>query len=205
MTKIDSERPMRHIAISSLAAAALLAGCNMDVKQSRDRDKGEKVEISSDLGNLKVNTEDVNPKDTGLSVFPNSTLKERTKKDEGRANVNIDTPWFGVKVVALTYTTDAPPDKVWDFYKKDMSQYGRPLECRPGSPDLSLEAKDDDDLVCYEKKDNRRNRHIRISSDENELKVGTDSRQRIVSMKPNGSGTEYTLVYVVTRSGREAS
>jgi hypothetical protein len=177
----------------------------MDVRKSGDHEKGEKVEISSDLGDLKVNTQDVNVKDTGLAVYPNSTLKERTKENEGRANVNIDTPWFGVKVVAVTYTTDASPDKVWDFYKKEMGQYGRPLECRPGSPDLDIDPKDDNDLSCYEKGNRKRNRHIKISADENELKVGTDDRQRIVSMKPSGSGTEYTLVYVVTRRGREAS
>jgi hypothetical protein len=188
-----------------ITAAALLGGCNMDVRKSGDHDKGEKVEINSDLGNMKVDTQDVNAKDTGLSVYPNSTLKERTKQNEGRANVNIDTPWFGLKVVAVTYTTQASPDAVWDYYKKEMGQYGRPLECRPGSPDLKIEPNDDNDLACYDKGNKQRNRHIRISTDDHELKVGTDDRQRIVSMKPSGSGTEYTLVYVVTRRGRETS
>jgi hypothetical protein len=196
---------MKSTIVLTTLTAAMVLGCNMDVKKSGDHEKGEKVEISSDLGHMKVDTQDVSAKDTGLSVFPNSTLKERTHDNEGRANVNIDTPWFGLKVVALTYTTDATPDKVWDFYKKEMGQYGRPLECRPGSPDLKYEPKDDEELSCYEKKNSERSKHIHISADENELKVGTDSRQRIVSMKPSGSGTEYTLVYVVTRRGRESS
>jgi hypothetical protein len=196
---------MKSTLILTAMTISLIAGCNMDVKKSGDHEKGEKVEISSDLGNMKVDTQNVSAKDTGLSVYPNSTLKERTKNDEGRANVNIDTPWFGLKVVALTYTTDASPDQVWDYYKKEMGQYGHPLECRPGSPDLKLEPKDDDDLVCYDKGNRERNKHIKIATDENELKVGTDSRQRIVAVKPKGSGTEYSLVYVVTRRGREAS
>jgi hypothetical protein len=192
--------------VLALLAAALIAGCNMDVKKSGDHEKGEKVEISSDLGNLKVNTQDVDSKDIGLNVYPNSKLKERAKNDENRANVNIDTPWFGLKVVALTFTTDASTEQVWDFYKKEMTQYGRPLECRPGSPDLKLEPRDDNDLTCYEKGNRERNRRVKISVDENELKVGTDDRQRIVAIKPYGSGgTEYTLVYVVTRRGREAA
>jgi hypothetical protein len=190
-------------------ATVLLAGCNMNVKKDEKADGGKKVEISSDLGNLKVNTQEVDPKATGLTVYPGSRLKERDNRhDESQANVNIDTPWFALKVVAVTYESDDSPDKVWEYYKKDMAQYGRPLECRPGSPDLKLEKKNKDELTCYDDKDSRgarrRNRAVSISIDSMELKVGTNERQRIVAVKPKGSGTEYSLVYVVTREGRES-
>jgi len=189
--------------ITFIAAATLLvAGCNITTREGKDGNKN--VEITSNLGNLKVDTEKVDAKDTGLSVYPGSRLKEREHRgDDNRANVNIDTPWFGVKVVAVTYLSDDSPEQVWDYYKKEMtSRYGAPLECRPGSADLKREKQDKDDLTCDDK-DNRRNRKMQISIDDMELKVGTDDRQRIVAVKPVGKGTQYSLVYVSTREERE--
>jgi hypothetical protein len=191
------------------SAVLLVTGCNLNVKKDRSAEGGEKVEISSALGDLKVDTKDVDPKATGLSVYPGSRLKERQNQhDDNQANVNINTPWFGVKVVAVTYLTDDSPEKVWEFYKKEMAQYGRPLECRPGSPDLKLEKREKNDLVCHDKGKSRsaerHNRGLSLSVDDMELKVGSDDRQRIVAVKPNGSGTEFSVVYVTTREGRES-
>jgi hypothetical protein len=186
-------------------AVILITGCNMNVKKAENGNGGKKVDISSSLGNLKVSTDNVDARNTGLTIYPGSRVKERTPNNEGQANVNIDTPWFGVKVVAVTFLTDDSPDKVWEFYKKDMSQYGRPLECRPGSPDLKVEKKNEDDLTCYDSDDKhgRHNRGVALSVDEHELKVGTNDKQRVVTVKPNGSGAEFSLVYVVTREGKE--
>ena len=36
-----------------------------------------------------------------------------------------------------------------------------------------------------------------------ELKVGTESNQRIVAIKPVGDGTEFALVYVRTRNDKD--
>src|SRR4051794_11225973 len=123
----------------ALSAAVLLAGCSIhESKNSNGDGKDKNVSISSPFGGLKVRTDQVDPKDTGLPVYPGARLKPDTDKNhEGKANVNIDTPWFGVKVVALTYLTDDPQEKVWDYYKKEMSKYGKVLECKPGSPDMS--------------------------------------------------------------------
>jgi len=195
---------MKHLVLFA-TAAILIAGCNMNVKKAENGNGGKKVDITSELGNLKVSTDNVDAKNTGLSVYPGSRVKERTPDNENQANVNIDTPWFAVKVVAVTFLTDDSPEKVWEFYKKDMSQYGRPLECRPGSPDLKIEKKSDDDLTCYDDNDKKgHNRGVTLSVNDQELKVGSEGKQRIVSVKPNGKGTEFSLVYVVTREGKES-
>jgi hypothetical protein len=110
---------MKRIAIHLTVAAtlAMLAGCNVHAR----KDGGEKnVSISSPLGALKVRTDDVNPKDTGLPVYPGARLKPDTDDNKGKANVNINTPWFGLKVVALTYVSDDSQQKVWDYYKNEM-------------------------------------------------------------------------------------
>ncbi|MBI2682244.1 MAG: hypothetical protein HYX26_03355 [Acidobacteriales bacterium] len=187
--------------IAPLLALGLLVGCGMQVKSEKDGEKGEKVAISTPLGELKANTSEVNPEDTGLTVYPGSRLKPKTDKNEGRANINLNTPWFGLKVVAISYETDAAPDKVWEYYKAEMNKkYGRTLECRPGSPDLKIEKRNKDELVCFDENNKKgHNRDVFISADNMELKSGSKERQRIVSVKPTSKGTEFALVYVVTR------
>src|SRR5436190_22458096 len=88
----------------------LIAGCSIHVKDSdnasNDDGKNKDVAIKSPFGGLNVHTAHVDPKDTGMSVYPGARLKENENGHDNKANVNIDTPWFGVKVVALTYETD---------------------------------------------------------------------------------------------------
>jgi hypothetical protein len=187
---------MKRIAAHLTVAAtlAMLAGCNIHTR----KDGAEKnVSISSPLGALKVRTDNVDPKDTGLPVYPGARLKPQTDDhNQGKANVNIDTPWFGLKVVALTYLSDDSQQKVWDYYKKEMSKYGRVLECKPGSPDMNAEAKEKGDVTCQGKGGHKKGMHI--DSDDVELKVGTEDHQRIVGFKPSSNGTQFSLVYVVT-------
>jgi hypothetical protein len=186
------KRIATHLTIA--ATLAMLAGCNIHTR----KDGAEKnVSISSPLGALKVRTDNVDPKDTGLPVYPGARLKPQTDDhNQGKANVNIDTPWFGLKVVALTYLSDDSQQKVWDYYKKEMSKYGRVLECKPGSPDMNAETKEKGDVTCKDKGDHKKGMHI--DSDDVELKVGTEDHQRIVGFKPSSNGTQFSLVYVVT-------
>jgi hypothetical protein len=195
-----------HRFVVALVTLFALAGCGMQVKSEKNGEKREKVAISTPLGELKADTGDVDPADTGLSVYPGARQKEKTDTNEGRANVNLNTPWFGLKVVALSYVTEVSPEKVWEYYKAEMNRkYGRTLECRPGSPDMKIEKAGDDDLTCGDK-DDKRNRHkgAVITTSDMELKAGTEGRQRIVAVKPTAKGTEFALVYVVTRKGAES-
>src|SRR6185437_17073466 len=94
-----------------LAGIALLfiAGCSINV-HDHDRagndasdGKDKEVTIKSPLGGLHVRTDKVDPKQMGLSVYPGARLKEKEGNNDSKADVNIDTPWFGLKVVALKY------------------------------------------------------------------------------------------------------
>ena len=187
----------------SLKTAALgvllLTGCSINVKHGdnadNDSSKDKEVTIKSPLGGLHVRTDKVDAKDTGMTVYPGARLKQKDNGDDNQANVNIDTPWFGVKVVALTYLTDDPQEKVWDYYKKELSKYGKVLECRPGSRDMQITASEKNQLTCSDKGSKH---DMHINPDEPHLKVGTDDRQRVVGFKRSGNGTEFSLVYVVT-------
>jgi hypothetical protein len=191
----------RFIAVASIAVA-FLAGCSIHSTKSGEE---KNVSISSPLGGLKVRTDNVDVKDTGLPVYPGARLKpESNEHDKGKANVNIDTPWFGLKVVALTYLSDDPQDKVWDFYKKEMSKYGRVLECKPGSADMSKdEGKNKGELTCDDKHGKKHG--MNINAEDTQLKVGTDDHQRIVGFKRSGDATQFSLVYVVTHGENKDS
>lgn len=187
-----------------LAASLAVTGCSIQSKQE-DGERKKNVKIETPLGGLNVRTDNVEAKDTGLTVFPGAKPKEKTEGDgdEKKANVNIDTPWFGLKVVALSYESSEPQEKIWEYYKKELSKYGRVLECRPGSPDLDIESKNDEELTCSDSKKKSRVRVYERSGRHIELKVGTSNKQRIVAVKPTSTGTEFSLVYVSTRQQKE--
>jgi hypothetical protein len=188
-----------HVKLAGFALL-LIAGCSInvhDTDRASNDGKHDEVTLKSPLGGLHVQTDKVDAKDTGLSVYPGARLKEKENGDDNKANVNIDTPWFGVKVVALSYTSDDPQDKVWDYYKKELSKYGKVLECRPGSPDMDIKAKNDNQLTCHDK-GSKDNHGVNFDSDEPILKVGTADHQHVVGFKHSSSGTQFSLVYIET-------
>lgn len=188
---------MRTPFIALAGAAVLLSACNLKVKDE-GREGNKNVSISSSLGNLKVRTDEVNPADTGMTVYPGSQIKPKDDKNsDNKANVDINTPWFGLKVVALTYTTEDTPEKVWNYYLSEMTKkWGKPLECKPGSPDLGKKKQNKNDLDCREEEHGV---HIDADSNDMQLKVGTEDRQHVVAVKREGGKTQYSLVYVTVR------
>ncbi|HYG97589.1 MAG TPA: hypothetical protein VD837_00550 [Terriglobales bacterium] len=176
------------IAIAIFASLLLLvSACTV---QKQGKGENENVKIETPVGGLNVNTSDVNPSDVGVAVYPGARLKPDGEGEHSRANVNVSSSLFGVKVVALNYVSDDPPQKLIDFYKKELAKYGEVLECKNGVHEES------DQLKCNEKP-----RHDR---DKLELVVGTKERQHIVSVKPDGKGSEFGLVYVQVR-GKESA
>jgi hypothetical protein len=160
-----------------------LAACGIDVQ---DAEQGKKVDIRSPLGNVNVRTDIANP-DTGLPVYPGAQPL-REDDDHESADVNISSPWFGVKVVAATYESADTQDKILEFYRQEMKTYGPVTECRGDVDFRGGQGKRRP--VCKE----------RPSSRDIQLLTGTEERQRVVSVKPRGSGSEIALVYVNTRS-----
>lgn len=168
--------------------AASFAGCNVNVDK-KNGEEAKKVDITTPFGELKVN-KDADARDTGLAVYPNSReKKEDNSNDSKSANVNMSFGNFGLKVVAATYEVDESPAKVMSFYRNELGKYGKILECKGGSignAHVDKDSKVDKELRCDSHGD----------SDVTELKVGTRDLQHVVAVKPNGKGSEYSLVYV---------
>jgi len=181
------------VGVLAIATAVTIAtACSINVKKDGSGED-KNVDINTPLGGIHVNT-NADPRDTGLSVYAGSHLKKKDdSSDEKSANVNISSSWGGVKVVALEYESDDPPNKIVAYYKNELKKYGNVLECRT-SGEYHGPERDSDELKC--EGDNKGERV--------ELKVGSKNNQHVVSIKPQGKGSDFGLVYVRT-SGKDST
>jgi hypothetical protein len=178
-----------------LSVALALTAC-VNVKKSEN---GDNVDVKTPFGSVSVRTDQVKPEDTGLSVYPGSTLVVKHGHDHDKANVSIASPWGQLKVIALNYHSDDAPAKVLDWYRKDLQQkYGKFLECKGG--DVSLHGRNEDQgnqLTCGSERSNGKDfTYSSGDRDTLELKTGTNNKQHIVAVKPEEGGSNIALVYV---------
>lgn len=140
----------------------------------------------------------ITPIDVGLPTYPGARpYKESGKDSSSSADIDITTPLFGLKVVAMKLESDDEPEKVAAFYKRALAQYGRVLECDDGERTRRnkrhhrSDTKDAlDDLTCDPDEP---------GAHEIVYKAGSDENQRIVAIEPHGNGSLFSLVHVATR------
>jgi len=176
--------------LSSVLFAFLVAGCSIHTSTSSGN-KQKDVDIRSPFGSISVHQGAVDAKDIGLPAYPGARPRNGHDEDgdSDNANVNISSGLFGVKVVVQKFETDDSPDKVLDFYQKPMGKYGKVIQCSGGYHGSFHHHDMDAPVSC----DNISN------GSEKELKVGTENDQHVVAVKPQGKGSEFTLVYVRAR------
>jgi hypothetical protein len=173
----------------AVLAMALLSGCTVSTHEDNGKD-GKDVDIRTPLGSLSVRKGPMDPKETGLAAYPGAQPKvSKDDDDDSSANVNISSSLFGMKLAVLKYQTNDPPDKVLGFYRKEMSRYGKVLDCTGGFNMSFHRREKDSEVTCDDHGGSGRGYR-------QELKVGTENNQRIVAVKPNGKGTEFVMVYV---------
>lgn len=171
----------------------LLTGCY--VARHGDSNGKEDVDIRTPVGSLSVRTGNPDPAKTGLALYPGAEIKKSSSQRHD-ANVDISSSLFGMELVVMKYQSSDPPEKVLDFYRKDMARYGKVVDCAGGFT-MAFHHHDRDAEVTCEG-------HNGSSHDyKEELKVGTENHQRIVAVKPVGTGSEFALVYVRARDSRD--
>lgn len=184
----------------SIAALLILPGCSIDA-----HDKGKNgdahVDIKSLVGDLHV-SEQADIHDAGISLYPGAKPAPKDDSDDKKsANVNLSLPGFSLKVVAAEFISEDAPDKLIAYYDKDLQKYGKPIQCHggwtAGHGGGSFDH-DEDGSKPVSCKNNGSGNSI-------ELKVGTEGNQHIVSVKPNGSGTRFALVFVRINTGSDKS
>jgi hypothetical protein len=189
----------RFLASSPISALALgfgallvLSACSINVKKN-EAGEDKNVDIQTPIGGIHVSQE-ADARDTGLEVYPGAQAKQKDSSgDNKKANVNISGFGFGVKVVALEYVSNDPPQKLVTFYKDQLKKYGDVLECHTSEhsghvgTDLG-DKKGDSALHCDGDSGGKTI----------ELKVGTKENQHVVAIEPDGTGSTFALVYVRT-------
>ena len=199
----SAKLPARLLSAFALSGLSLgLAACGINVKE-KDNGKGDKdVTIQSSVANLHVG-KDVKGADTGIAVYPGAKLVEKDDGGSDRANVNISTPFFGLKLVVVKYASDDAPQKLVDFYTNDLKRYGKILQCNKSGSDadwhVGIDSHDKqghgDQLSCSG--DGKGNTV--------ELKVGSNNNAHVVAITPKGKGAEFALVYVHARSDNDST
>jgi hypothetical protein len=182
------------VVLSGLVLAVAVAGCSIHAsKDNNGQDKD--VDIKTPLGSISVHKGEGDAKETGLALYPGAQLSKDHGDGGGSANVNISSSLFGLKVAAGKYHSDDSPDKVLGFYRKEMAKYGKVVDCTGGFA-MTFHHHDQDSQVSCDDHDNSGHDY------REELKVGTQNNQRIVAVRPSGSGSEFALVYVRARDDK---
>jgi hypothetical protein len=178
------------IAAACAAILLFISACSINVKKEPNG-QDKQVDINTLAGNIHVSKQ-ADLADVGLAVYPGARPKERYSGDDKSANVNISGFGYGIKVVALEFESADSSAKILSFYRDQLKRYGKVLECHTSNFDLDLRMNTatvgaSGDLTC----EGPSGRHI-------ELKAGTKDDQHIVAVDPDGSGSNFSLVYVRT-------
>lgn len=173
---------------ATLLLCLTVSGCSVSTSKNGKGGDGD-VDIRTPLGSISVHKGETDPKATGLSPYPGAQLKQDTD-GQGGANVDVSSSMFGVKVAVLKYHSDDPPDKVLSFYRKDMSKYGKVIDCTGGFTMAYRRHDQDSEVTCDDSHSGRQYKEV--------LRVGTQNNQRDLAIRPSGSGSEFALIYVRT-------
>jgi hypothetical protein len=176
--------------LSGVAMLLALSACS--IHEQREEGGNKKVDIKTPFAEIHVGS-DTDAKDTGLASYPGAKPKHDENNDKHRANISIGGDDFGLRVVVASFISDDPPEKVIDFYRKDLKRYGNVIECKKGITENK--GHDENELRCSD--------HGSEEPGKLDLAVGIPEKQRIVSIKPNGKGAEFSLVYVQVKGKRE--
>ncbi len=198
--RISGWQGSKFLALSfTVGALVALSACSINVKKS-ENGENKKVDIDTPVGGIHVSN-DADARDAGVPVYPGARMKQKDSSGEEKsANVNITGPGFALKVVAIEYESDDPPEKLIAFYKDQLKKYGKVLECHSSrrSGDVTVNP-----AKHQPKHDSR---ELTCGHDDGktiELKVGTEDNQHLVAIEPRGQGSSFALVFVKTRDEGE--
>ncbi|MGB8542143.1 MAG: hypothetical protein WCD49_10960 [Candidatus Acidiferrales bacterium] len=193
MTKVQSISGMKvkcfgwhGSALPAIVFGLMLAALPLAAQDKKDNDAGKQDNDSIGF----VASKNARAKDIGLPLYPGSRKHKDNSDDSASVQLGAWGGSSGFKLVVLKMDSEDAPDKVTAFYRKALSKYGKVLNCSESNATAAAKEKSSNGLDCEDD-----------HADENEtvLKAGTKEAKRIVSVKPNGSGSIYDLVYIEAR------
>jgi hypothetical protein len=146
----------------------------------------------SDVGGLVISAQ-ASAKEAGLPLYPGARPHKDEKDDSSGAKLGLWGTTFGFKLVAVKMESADSQEKVAAYYQKALAKYGTVLNCSDSSKAQSDKDKNDSSkkLTCGDDHPDPGGMLF---------KVGSKEKQRIVSVKPNGAGCIFNIVYLEARS-----
>jgi hypothetical protein len=185
----------RGVLLGGVLSAALLAATMGAAGQEKDK-SGLNVTVTgkdgSDVGGLVVKAQ-ATAKEAGLPLYPGARPHKDDKDDSNAANLGLWGSSFGFKLVVLKMESSDSQEKVSAFYQKALGKYGTVMNCSDGSKTQGDKDKGDS------------SKKLSCDSDHADpggvlFKAGTKEKQHLVSVKPNGTGCIFTLLFIEARS-----
>jgi hypothetical protein len=189
----------RAVAIGAMLIGAVLCGVVSLAALSaaeQEKDKtGVNVTVTSKDGSEAglVISAQATAKEAGLPLYPGATPHKEEKNDSSAANLGLWGSTFGFKLVVLKMESSDSPEKVAAYYQKALGKYGTVLNCSGASkaPDDKDKHNSSNKLTCDDD---------HADAGEMVFKAGTKEKQHLVSVKPNGTGCTFNLLYIEARS-----
>ena len=160
------------------AAAAMPAGAQDKKDSDANKSDGESIGF--------IASKNASAKEVGLPVYPGSRRHKDDSDDSASVQLGAWGGSSGFKLVVLKMESDDAPGKVTAFYRKALSKYGKVLNCSDSAKTVEKD-KSSNGLDCDSDHPEK---------GETVLKSGTKEMQHIASVKTNGNGSVYDLVYV---------
>jgi hypothetical protein len=128
-----------------------------------------------------------------LPVYPGATVAPENKLGTGRATVVVRNAGVN-EISAARYVSQDAPEKVLNYYKNRLKPLGPVVQCTGGDNDkvdVRLDDKAFSNPQACDSDD--------LGTEETELKAGGAAHQHIVAVRPDGTGSEISLVHVCRR------
>ena len=167
------------IAMGLILAVAAMPAVAQDKKDS-DANKSDGDSIGF------IASKNASAKEVGLPLYPGSRRHKDDSDDSASVQLGAWGGSSGFKLVVLKMESDDAPGKVTAFYRKALSKYGKVLNCSDSATTVE-KVKSSNGLDCD---------LDHPEKGETVLKSGTKEMQHIASVKTNGNGSVYDLVYV---------
>ena len=160
------------------AAAAMPAGAQDKKDSDANKSDGESIGF--------IASKNASAKEVGLPLYPGSRRHKDDSDDSASVQLGAWGGSSGFKLVVLKMESDDAPGKVTAIYRKALSKYGKVLNCSDSATTVEKD-KSSNGLDCDSDHPEK---------GETVLKSGTKEMQHIASVKTNGNGSVYDLVYV---------
>lgn len=181
---------------AALCGVLSLAAVGVTGAAGQEKDKsGVNVTVTSKDGSesgLMISAQ-ATAKEAGLPLYPGAKPSKEDGDGSAAAKLGLWGSSFGFKLVVLKMESNDSPEKVAAFYQKALTKYGTVLNCSDSTKAPSDKDKNDSSkkLTCGDDHPDAGGMLF---------KAGSKEKQHIVSVKPNGSGSIFHMLYLEARS-----